>query len=295
MRHRIDPKIVEKVVFGFLLIVSMLILIPILWVFLITLKNGLSVITWDFLTTSPTMNAGGGIYPAIIGTLLLVVGTVIVSLPIGLGAAIYLSEYSAKNLLTRIIRIGIVSLAGIPSIVYGLFGFAFFVIFLGQFLPIDWRKSLLAGSLTLALMVLPVVITASREALEAVPEHFREVSLSLGATKWQTIRYAVLPHALPGILTGTILGIGRAAGETAPIIFIASAWLARLPNIGNYYIFSGFMALPTYLYSTFANVGKYIENPNTPYGIALVLMILVFIITLPAILIRAKLRRGRKW
>jgi len=285
---RINPRHTEKFIFGSLFSVSLIILVPISWVLLITLKYGLSVINLDFLTKSPTFNAGGGIYPAILGTILLVIGTIVVSLPIGLGAAIYLSEYSSKNLLTRIIRIGIISLAGVPSIVYGLFGFSFFVLFLG------FDKSLLAGALTLSLMILPVVITASREAIDAVPEHFREVSLSLGATKWQTIRHAVIPHALSGILTGTILGIGRAAGETAPILLIASAWLVNTPTsvVGRG---GRFMALPNYLYSTYALVGKSMENPNTPYGIALVLMLLVFLITLPAIIIRAKLRKERKW
>ncbi len=285
---KINPRYTEKFVFGSLFGISIIIIIPISWVFLITLKYGLTIINIDFLTKSPTFNAGGGIYPAILGTILLVIGTVLFSLPIGLGAAVYLSEYSSKNLLTRSIRIGIISLAGVPSIVYGLFGFSFFVLFLG------FDKSLLAGALTLSLMILPVVITTSREAIEAVPGHFREVSLSLGATKWQTIRHAVLPHASSGILTGTILGIGRAAGETAPIIFIASAWLVNTPTsiMGQG---GRFMALPNYLYSTYALVGKSMENPNTPYGIALVLMLLVFIITLPAILIRARLRKKRKW
>lgn len=285
---RINPKLTEKFVFGSLFSISFIILIPIFWVLLTTLKYGLSVINIDFLTKSPTFNAGGGIFPAILGTVLLVVGTVLFSLPIGLGAAVYLSEYSSKNFLTRIIRIGIISLAGVPSIVYGLFGFAFFVLFLG------FDKSLLAGALTLSLMILPVVITASREAIDAVPAHFREVSLSLGATKWQTIRHAVLPHALSGILTGTILGIGRAAGETAPIIFIAANWLKNNPTsiIGKA---GRFMALPRYLYSTYALTGRSIENPNTPYGIAFVLMLLVFLITLPAIIIRARLRKERKW
>lgn len=285
---KINPRYTEKFVFGSLFGISIIIIIPISWVFLVTLKYGLTIINIDFLTKSPTFNAGGGIYPAILGTILLVIGTVLFSLPIGLGAAVYLSEYSSKNLLTRSIRIGIISLAGVPSIVYGLFGFSFFVLFLG------FDKSLLAGALTLSLMILPVVITTSREAIEAVPGHFREVSLSLGATKWQTIRHAVLPHASSGILTGTILGIGRAAGETAPIIFIASAWLVNTPTsiMGQG---GRFMALPNYLYSTYALVGKSMENPNTPYGIALVLMLLVFIITLPAILIRARLRKKRKW
>lgn len=282
---KINSKLVERIAFTGLTTVSLALIIPIFWVFMTTLKYGLSIISWDFLTLSPTANAGGGIFPALLGTVFLVLGTIALSLPIGLSAAIYLSEYSSKNLLARVIRVGIITLAGVPSIVYGLFGFAFFVIFLG------FGKSLIAGSLTLSLMILPVVITASREAIEAVPDSFREVSLSLGGSKWQTIRHAVLPYALPGILTGTILGIGRAAGETAPILFIAASWTPRTPNS----IFSKFMALPYYLFST-ANLGRNImSNPNTPYGIALVLILLVFFITLPAILIRSRLRRQKHW
>lgn len=282
---KINPNITEKFSFFLLGFFSLLILIPILWVLLTTLKYGLSIITLNFIIKSPKANAGGGIFPAIIGTISLVLGTIAFSLPIGLGSAIYLSEYSSRNILTRLIRIGIITLAGVPSIVYGLFGFAFFVIFLG------FKESLLAGALTLSLMILPVVITASREAIESVPDSFREVSFSLGASKWQTIRYAVLPYALPGILTGTILGIGRAAGETAPILFIASYWYPKLP----YSIFSKFMALPYYLFST-ANLGRnIIKHPNIPYGIALVLITLVFLITLPAILIRARLRGQKRW
>lgn len=287
--RKLNPRYTERIVFSSLFAISLVILMPISWVFFTTLKYGLSLISWEFLTKAPdAITGGGGIFPAIIGTVMLVTGTLIFCLPVGLGAAIYLSEYSAKNTLTRLIRIGIITLSGVPSIVYGLFGAAFFVIFLGT------GRTLIAGSLTLALMILPVVITASREAIDAVPAHFREVSLSLGATRWQTIRHAVLPHALSGILTGTILGIGRAAGETAPILFIATSFtsmprsLLDVPS-------SGFMTLPTYLYSIFSPGGKIITNPNAPYGVALVLIALVFLITLPAIVIRARLRKKRKW
>jgi phosphate transport system permease protein len=281
---KLNAKTTQKIIFSCMYLISLIILIPIFWVLFTVLKNGISVISWDFLSQNPQFNGNGGIYPAILGTLLLVIGTIAFSLPIGLGAAIYLSEYSSKNFLTRMIRIGIISLAGIPSIVYGLFGYAFFILFFSL------EPYVIVGAMILALMILPVVITASREAIESVPDTFREVSSSLGASKWQTIRYAVLPYALPGILTGTILGIGRAAGETAPLLFIASSFATREPNF-----FSRFMALPNYLYTTANLGGNQMHNHNVPYGIAFVLISLVFIITLPAILIRARLRSKKHW
>lgn len=284
-RKKLDARITEKFFFTVLLISTILVILPILWVFLTILKHGLPVISWDFLSQIPGANASGGIFPAIVGTVALVVLTVAISLPVGLGAAIYIHEYAAKNRLSRLIKVAILNLAGVPSIVYGLFGLALFVI------AMKLGRSLLAGSLTLSLMILPVIITASREALESVPDSFREVSLSLGASKWQTIRYAVLPNALPGILTGTILGIGRAAGETAPILFIASAWFPKAPTS----VWARFMALPYYLFVTATLVGNTIKNPDMPYGIALVLIMLVFFITLPAIIIRANLRRKKHW
>lgn len=226
----------------------------------------------------------GGIFPAIVGTFYLVSGAVIFALPLGLFAAIYLSEYAKENLLTRLIKLAIVNLAGVPSVVYGLFGLSLFVVFL------KFGVSILSGSLTLGIMILPLIITASREALESVPYVFREVSLSLGATKWQTIRSIVLPNALPGILTGTILGIGRAAGETAPILFtVAAFYLPRLPHS----IFDQVMALPYHLYVISTQV------PNVPqdvrYGTALVLLVLVLIVNLFAIIIRYQFRKRKKW
>ena len=167
----------------------------------------------------------GGIFPAIVGTILLVVGTMLFSLPLGVLSAVYLVEYAHDNLFTRMIKLSVVNLSGIPSIVYGLFGFTMFVILL------HFGTSILAGSLTLGIMSLPVIITASKEALESVPNTYREISLSLGATQWQTVRYCVLPYAIPGILTGTVLSLSRAAGETAPILFtVAAFYLPRLPH-----------------------------------------------------------------
>jgi len=226
----------------------------------------------------------GGIFPALVGTIYLVLGAIIFALPIGLLAAIYLSEYALDNLLNRMVKLSIVNLAGVPSVVYGLFGLALFVIFF------KFGASILSGSLTLGIMILPIIITTSREALESVPYSFREVSYSLGASKWQTIRHIVLPNAIPGILTGTILGLGRAAGETAPILFtVAAFYLPQLPKS----IFDQAMALPYHLYVISTQVPNVDEKIR--YGTALVLLVLVLFMNLVAIIIRYQLRKKKKW
>ena len=226
----------------------------------------------------------GGIFPAIIGTVYLVLGTLVFALPLGVLSAIYLSEYSKDNALTRLIKLAIINLAGVPSVVYGLFGLGIFVIFL------QFGSSILAGSLTLAIMVLPIIITTTREALDSVPQSFREVSLSLGVSKWETIRYSVLPHALPGILTGIILAISRAAGETAPILFtVAAFYLPRLPES----IFDQAMALPYHLYVISTQV-PYV-SVEVRYGTALVLLMMVLSANFVAIVIRSKFRQKKKW
>ncbi|MFA5795009.1 MAG: phosphate ABC transporter permease PstA [Candidatus Brocadiia bacterium] len=279
------PKITQKIAFFFFLLATLLIVIPVgLIVFIIVVK-GAPAISWDFLFSMPKdgMRAGG-IFPAIIGTICLVVGSIAFALPIGVLAAIYLSEYSKDNLLTRIIKLAIVNLSGVPSVIFGLFGLALFVVFLG------FGASILAGSLTLGIMVLPIIIAASRVALESVPQSFREVSLSLGASKWQTIRHIVLPNAIPGIMTGTILEIGRAAGETAPILFtVAAFYLPQLPKS----IFDQAMALPYHLYVISTQVPNVDEKIR--YGTALVLLTLVLFVNLIAIIIRYKLRKRKKW
>ncbi len=211
-------------------------------------------------------------------------GTAVAAIPLGIGAAIYLAEYAKDNWLTRAIRLAIVNLAGIPSIVYGLFGLGAFVLFL------NFGTSILAGSLTLGLMTLPVVISTAEESILSVPQEFRIVSLSLGATRWQTIRHQVLPHALPGIITGVILGLGRAAGETAPILFtVAAFYLPELPKS----MFDQTMALPYHLYVISTQV------PGMPlsvqYGTALVLLLIVLSLTLVATVIRSVMRRRREW
>lgn len=264
---------------------TLLVVIPILLVIISIFIRGIEAISWEFLTGMPRdgMKAGG-IFPAIVGTLLLMLGTALVAIPVGIGSAVYLSEYAPDNRITRSIRLAIINLAAIPSVVYGLFGLGLFVIFL------QFGTSILAGSLTLAIMTLPIIISASEEALRVVPTEFRTVSFSLGGTRWQGIRNVVLPQALPGIITGVMLGLLRAAGETAPILFtVAAFYLPRLPSS----IFDQTMALPYHLYVISTQV------PGMPlqiqYGTALVLLILVLSLNIIASIIRSYFRRRRQW
>lgn len=266
-----------------LLFVTLVVVVFVLGIIIYLIVKGLPALSWEFITQKPEAGMrAGGIFPAILGTLYLIIGTIIFSLPIGIFAALYLNEYAGKNRLTRIVRLSIVNVSGVPSVVFGLFGLGFFVIFL------KFGKSILAGSLTLALLVLPVVITATEEALKTVPDSYRQASLALGATKWQTIIKVILPQALPGIVTGSVIGIGRAAGETAPIIFTVAAF--SQPNLPNS-VFSQVMALPYHLYVLATQV------PNAPediqWGTALVLLILVLFFTIAgtAIRTRARLRK----
>lgn len=249
--------------------------------------NGIGAISWEFITKPPTDSmTKGGIMPAILGTVYLTVGAVAVGLPLGVVSAIYLTEYAKQGRLIRTIRIGINCLAGVPSVVFGLFGLGFFVVFL------KFGSSILAGSLTLGFLIMPTIIGASEEALKSVPQTFREASLALGVSKWQTTLRVVLPTALPGILTGSILGIGRAAGETAPIMFTAAAYFtAKLPGS----IFDEVMALPYHIY-VLATAGTNIEETRPlQYGTVLVLVALVLGIDLIAIVIRSYMRRRKRW
>jgi len=275
----------QKIAFFFLFLATLLIVVPVGLIVVIIIQKGVPAINWQFLSDIPRQGMrAGGIFPAIIGTFYLVLGAIVFALPIGLLAAIYLSEYAKDSLLNRIIKLAIVNLSGVPSVVYGLFGLALFVVFL------KFGASILSGSLTLGIMILPIIITTSREALESVPQSFREVSLSLGASKWQTIRHIVLPNAVPGILTGTILGLGRAAGETAPILFtVAAFYLPRLPKS----IFDQAMALPYHLYVISTQVPNVDEKVR--YGTALVLLSLVLFMNLVAIIIRYNFRKKKKW
>ena len=247
--------------------------------------KGWRAINWTFLTQSPMDSmTKGGILPCIVGTLCLSLGAIVVALPIGVASAVYLNEYARPGRLVRIIRLGINNLAGVPSVVFGLFGLAFFVVYLKM------GVSILAGALTLGAMTLPVIIGASEEALRAVPDTYREASLGLGASKWQTIYRVVLPAALPGILTGAILGVSRAAGETAPIMFTAAVFFTPyLPSS----IFDEIMALPYHIY-VLATAGTEIEaTRHLQYGTALVLIVLVLGLNLVAILYRARLQKRR--
>lgn len=245
--------------------------------------NGWSAISWEFLTQVPkNAMTEGGILPCIIGTFCISLGSLVVAFPIGVCSAIYLNEYARPGRMLRIIRLGINNLAGVPSVVFGLFGLAFFVIYL------DLKVSLLSGALTLGAMSLPVIIGATEEALKAVPDTYREASLGMGATKLQTILRVILPSAMPGILTGGILGLSRAAGETAPIMFTAAVYFTpHLPSS----IFDEIMALPYHIY-VLATAGTEIEATRPlQYGTAFVLIALVLGMNLMAIIYRSHLRR----
>ncbi|MFA5362837.1 MAG: phosphate ABC transporter permease PstA [Candidatus Omnitrophota bacterium] len=244
--------------------------------------RGFRVISWEFLTQGPRMGmTQGGIAPVIAGTFYLTLGAVLFALPLGLACAIYLCEYSPKGFIVNIIRISINNLAGVPSVVFGLFGLAVFVKFFG------FGISILSGSLTLGILILPLIISSSQEALLAVPQSIREASLSLGATKWGTIKNIVLPTALPGILTGIILSIGRAAGETAPILFTAAAFYTRgYPKS----IFSEVMALPYHIYALMTEGTHPDKQTAIAYGCSLILLLMVLLISGIAIIIRQRQR-----
>ncbi len=276
---------VQKIGFGLLGLLAALTVLPIIAVVVYMIVQGAPAISWEFLTGFPREGMrAGGIWPAIVGTFFLTLGTAIFAVPLGIGAAIYLSEYASENRWTRLIRIAIINLAGIPSVVYGLFGMGLFVLFL------NFGTSILAGSLTLSIMTLPVIISTTEEALRAVPQSFRVVSISLGGTRWQTIWRIVLPQSLPGILTGVILGLERAAGETAPILFtVAAFFLPRLPHSP----LDATMALPYHLFVISTQV------PGMPvqiqYGTALVLLAFVLSMNIIATVIRSRARKRRQW
>jgi phosphate transport system permease protein len=280
-----DTKAKEKIAFAILLVATILVVTPVALIMLLVLFNGIPALSFEFIFSSPREGMrAGGIFPAIVGTLYLALGTAVFSIPLGILAAIYLNEYAARNWLTRVIELAIINLAGVPSIVYGLFGLGLFVTFL------NFGASILSGSLTLAIMTLPVIITATREALNSVPRSFREVSFSLGASRWQTVRHVVLPNAIPGILTGTILGLSRAAGETAPILFtVAAFYLPRLPQS----ISDQAMALPYHIYVLSTQVPN--VSVKVQYGTVLVLVLLIFVLNLAASVLRTRFRRRKTW
>jgi phosphate transport system permease protein len=276
-------KIIQNIWFVLLRFAAMLNGVALLIILYFIISQGFLAISWEFLTKPPLDSmTKGGILPCIVGTVALCSITILVALPIGVASAIYLNEYAANGKIIRIVRLGINNLAGVPSIVFGLFGLAFFCIVLKM------GVSVAAGGLTLGIMTLPVIIGASEEALKSVPDTYREASLAMGATKWQTIRKIVLPVAFPGIITGSILGISRAAGETAPIMYTGAVFFTPvLPDS----VFDEVMALPYHIY-VLATAGTNIEaTRHLQYGTALVLITLVFGMNLTAIIIRSKMRK----
>jgi phosphate transport system permease protein len=279
------PRNKQRMGFTFLTLVSIITVLPIIALGIYILFLGLPVISWTFLTEFPREGMrAGGIMPAILGTIYLTIGTALFSVPPGIAAAVYLSEYATENRWTRLIRIAMINLAGIPSVVYGLFGLGLFVIFL------QFGTSILAASLTLSIMTLPVIISTTEEALRSVPNSFRVVSISMGATRWQTVWRIVLPQGLPGIITGVILGLERAAGETAPILFTGAAFF--LPSLPGSPL-DPTMALPYHLFVISTQV------PGMPiqiqYGTVLVLLTFVLGMNLIATVIRSRARARRQW
>jgi phosphate transport system permease protein len=281
-----NQKIKQKIAFFLFRLFSFFIVGILVSILGFIVINGIGVINWDFLTKSPTEGmTAGGIFPAIVGTFYLVIGSLIFAVPLGVMSAIYTTEYAGNGYIVRFIRLMTNNLASVPSIVFGLFGMALFVNNLG------FGDSILAGSLTLGLLTLPLIIRTSEEALKAVPDAYRSGSLALGASKLQTIRKVVLPSALPNILTGVILSIGRVSGETAPILFTVAAYF--LPNLPQS-IFDQAMALPYHLY-VLATSGTDLEASRPmAYGTALVLIVIVLIFNLSATLLRQRLNKKFK-
>jgi len=279
-----------KEIFGFSLsAVSLLVVIGFLGIIIIfiVIKGG-GMLNWEFFTQPPKEGmTAGGILPAIVGTVILALGAMLVALPLGVLSAIFLSEYAREGWLKRTLRVGINSLSGVPSVVFGLFGLAIFVKFFG------FKISVLSGCLTLGLLVLPIIISATEEALVAVPQSFREASLAMGASRWQTTMRVTLPTAFPSILTGVILAIGRAAGETAPILFTASAFYLR--DIFPKSPLSKVMALPYHIYALMTEGTHPQEQTAIAYGTALVLLLLVLSINGIAIGLRIRARKAKKW
>lgn len=274
---------VERLGFALLSLAMLATLLVLGTILYFIISQGGKVLSWEFLTQVPRRAmTQGGIAPALVGTFYLTMGAVLFALPIGVACAIYLVEYSPQSVFVNLIRLSINNLAGVPSVVFGLFGLAVFVKFFG------FGVSILAGSLTLGIMILPGIISATQEALLAVPQSLREAALAMGATRWQTIRSIVIPTALPGILTGVILSVGRAAGETAPIMFTAATFYIRgFPRS----LFDEVMALPYHIYGLMTE-GTFPERQTAiAYGCALILLILVLLVSAIAIILRQRQRR----
>lgn len=271
-----------RILFG---LMTVFLVLPVVLILGTLIYKGGSAISVDFLFTHPTNGmTAGGIFPALLGTILLVAVALVISVPLGVAAAVYLSEYAPENWFTRAINLAIINLAGVPSIVHALFGVGAFVIFFGL------GTSILAASLTLAIMTLPVVIVATRESLQAVPLAFREACWNMGATRWQTIRIVVLPNAVSGILTGIILEVSRTAGETAPIMFTGAAFFLPFLPQG---VLDQTMALSLHLFVTSTQIPNMPDE--IPYGVALVLIAIVLLMNSLSIGLRMYLRGRKRW
>jgi len=284
-KSKLPRRLVQQVGFNLIRFITLITILPILGIVVYITIKGAPAISWEFLSAMPRdgMRAGG-ILPAIIGTIYLMLGTGVISIPLGIAAGIYLAEYANDNWWTRLIRIAIISLAGVPSVVYGLFGLGLFVLFF------KFGISIISAALTLSIMTLPVIISTTEEAMRSVPYKFRVVGISLGGTQWQTIRKVILPRALPGIITGIILGLERAVGETAPILFTgATFFLPHLPSSP----MDATMALPYHIYVISTQI------PGMPitiqYGTVLVLLVFVLAMNLIASVIRSRARAKRQW
>jgi phosphate transport system permease protein len=279
-------KLAQTIAFSLFRVLSVIIVLILIIILAFIVKNGIGVINWDFLTTFPTDGMkGGGIFPAIVGTLCLMAGGALFSFPLGIMSGIYMHEYATNGKVTRFVRMMTNNLAGVPSIVFGLFGMALFVNFFG------FGDSILAGSLTLGLLAMPLIIRTTEEALKAIPDSFREASRALGASKLQTIGHVILPMAMPNIMTGLILSLGRISGETAPILFTCAAYfLPQLPHS----IFDQCMALPYHLYVLATSGTDMDKQLPIAYGTALVLILMILIINLIANFLRIYFQKKLK-
>jgi phosphate transport system permease protein len=273
----------QRTAFSLLIVATIIVILPVLAIVIQIIISGADAISLEFLTEAPSQaGKAGGILPAIVGTFYLMLGTIIVALPLGVMAGIYLTEYARDNWFTRAINLAIINLAGVPSIVYGLFGLGVFV------LLFHFGMSLLSASLTLACQALAMTVTTSREAILAVPKEYREGSLAVGATRWQTVRHLVLPQASPGIITGAVLAMSRAAGETAPILVVGAAFL--LPGLPQSPL-DQFMALPYHLYTVASHIPGMAKS--IMWGVALVLLVVVLSFNILATVIRLRARQRR--
>jgi len=281
----------QRVAFSLLTLASLISFLALGAILYTVFRKGISAISWEFLTQMPKSGmTQGGIYPMVLGSFYLTAGALSSALPFGVISAIWLSEYAGGGWWVRTIRIGVNTLAGVPSIVFGLLGFAFFVNVLGL------GASLLSGAFTLGILILPILIRSAEEALRSVPNEFREAALALGATQWHSVHTVVLPSAIPGIMTGAILGIGRAIGETAPILFTAAAiYKTRLPDTLIDTLTSRTMALPTHIFYMATENPRGWQAVDLQFGAALILLGLVVCMNLGAVVWRTRVRRRKQW